>query len=133
MATPFDFVKSITFEKREDMFEDPQAEKEYTPFIVNRALSYFPDCVLYANEMNMYRDTPIKSQYSYLKNSIQKKKRYSKWLKKQQLHDDVHQVSIFYKYSLSKALEIMPLLSQDEIEFIKQEINEGGKNGIKEK
>ena len=59
----FDFVNSINYDKR-DLFEDPQAEKDYVPFLVNRSLSYFPDTALYANEMNQQAGIPKRWQYA---------------------------------------------------------------------
>ena len=48
---PFDFLKAINVSKK-NLIVDDITEAEYKPFLVNRALSYFPDTILYANEMN---------------------------------------------------------------------------------
>ena len=45
--TPFDFLNAINDTKK-DLFQDPQADKDYNAFMVNRGLSLFPDTVLYA-------------------------------------------------------------------------------------
>jgi hypothetical protein len=74
--SPFDFINAINFTK-ENLFNDPQAKKDYAAFIVNRGLSYFPDTVMYANEMNRFPSTPEEWQFSYFLNSIAKKKRFS--------------------------------------------------------
>lgn len=123
--TPFDFVNAINFDKR-DLFEDPQAEKDYSPFLVNRALSYFHDTVLYANEMNRHPHIDKRMQFEFLKGSITKRKRFSKWTKKTASTDDVTAVCKFYKYSVEKGLEAMTLLSQEQIEHIKQQMGKGG-------
>ena len=124
--TPFEFVNAINHGK-EDLFEDPQAEKDYVPFIVNRSLSYFPDTVLYANAMNACGPIPKKWQFDFLRMSIPKRKRFSKWAKKSTYTDDVIAVSQFYKYSLEKASEVMSLLSQEQLEYIKQQMDKGGR------
>lgn len=49
---PFDFLNSISYKKNYIMHSDIE-EKEYVPFLTNRGLSYYPDTVLHANEMNM--------------------------------------------------------------------------------
>ena len=52
--SPFDFVTSISFSKQNLITESewPDAtEKEYLPFMVNKALSYFQDTILFSNEM----------------------------------------------------------------------------------
>lgn len=124
--SPFDFVNAITYNKQ-DLFQDPQAEKDYVPFIVNRALSYFPDTVLYANAVNT-TNIPKQWQFDFLRLSVSKRKRFSKWSKKDSVSDDVRAVQEYYKYSVEKALEVMSILSKDEIEKIKQLMVKGGKS-----
>lgn len=123
----FDFVNAINYDKR-DLFDDVQADKDYAPFIVNRSLSYFPDTVLYANVMNGRGHLSKKMQFEFLKNSIPKKKRYSKWVKKEVASDDLTAVCRFYKYSVEKALEVISILSSEQINFIKQSMETGGKS-----
>ena len=65
--TPFDFVNLVLHTKKP---EDELDFKDYAPFIVNRSLSYHIDCVLYANEMNLWPSTDKDMQYQYLLNSI---------------------------------------------------------------
>ena len=48
---PFKFTDAINYTK-EDIMIDDITEKAYNPFLINRSLSYFPDTVLAANEMN---------------------------------------------------------------------------------
>jgi hypothetical protein len=67
--SPFDFLNSINDTKK-DLFDDPQAEKDYNSYLINRGLSYFPDTVLYANEMNRNFDIAKRWQFDFLKNSI---------------------------------------------------------------
>ena len=105
--------------------EDESVEKEYTPFVVNRCLSYFMDTVLYANEMNRYSGIDKKMQFDYLLSSIRKNKRYSKWLKRESV-ENLGLVKEFYGYSDSKAREILDILSEDDIEFIRQKLDRGG-------
>lgn len=124
--SPFEFVNEINFGKK-DLFEDPQADKDYIPFIVNRALSYFPDTVLYANEMNKNTHISKEMQFDFLRESISKRKRFSKWLKKPIAPDDLTLISNYYKYSGRKALEVLSLLSSEQIECIRQEMHKGGK------
>lgn len=124
--TPFDFVNSINYEKK-DLFEDPQAEKDYKAFIVNKALSYFPDTVLYANAMNVHNQIPVEWQFDFLISTITKKRRYSKWNKKEIPSESLTAVSTFYKYSTEKALEAMSILSNEQINAIKQQMDKGGK------
>ena len=86
MATPFDFLNAINFTK-EDMFQDPQSNKDYNAFLVNRGLSYFHDTIFYANEMNRNSHLSKEQQFSFLIYSVSKKKRFSKWAKEPLLED----------------------------------------------
>ena len=82
----WDFVNDITLNKKDLMTnsESPNTtEKMYEPFLVNRALSYYPDCILSANEMNIQPFLEKKMQYDYLLHTIRPRKRFSKWVKKE--------------------------------------------------
>ena len=48
-------VPSI-LQTKKNVFSDEHEYKDYKAFMVNRALSFHMDCVLYANEMNLYPD-----------------------------------------------------------------------------
>ena len=65
MVKPFDYVNDINYGKKNIMVDDV-AEKDYNAFIVNRALSYFNDTVLYANEMNIHHSLDSKLQYKII-------------------------------------------------------------------
>ena len=64
---PFEYSKAINITKQDIMVDD-LAENDYNSFIVNRSLSYFPDTVLYANEMNRYHFLDKKLQYEFYLN-----------------------------------------------------------------
>jgi len=55
-----DWLNSINFNK-ENLMEDPDAKKDYPPYIINRCLSGHLDCVMFANEMNKYSSQILKS------------------------------------------------------------------------
>ena len=124
--TPFDFINAINLTKK-NLFEDPQAEKDYLPFLVNRGLSYFPDTVLYANEMNRNSGIPKDWQFSFFLNTIPKKKRFSKWHKKDADSDSLTLVKEYFGYSSEKALEALSILSDDQLAMIKEKLYKGGK------
>ena len=66
--TPFDFVNSITYNKKPLMTgteNDELAESSYVPFVVNKSLSYFPDTILHANEMNQYNSIDNAAGYVF--------------------------------------------------------------------
>jgi len=124
--TPFDFLNAIN-ENKKDLFQDPQAEKDYSPFMINRGLSFFPDTVLYANEMNKSVQIPAKWQFEFLKNSIPKKKRFSKWHKKDATTEQLKLVMKHYKYSEKKAHEVLSILSTKQIAELQAQYDHGGR------
>lgn len=120
---PFDLVNSINYTKK-DILEE---EKDYNAYMVNRALSYFPDTVMYANEMNIHHHLDGKTQYQFLINIVRKKKRFSKW-NKTSTSDDLNAVKEYYGYSNDKARDVLDLLTNSELKKIKESINHGGTN-----
>lgn len=127
--TPFDFVNAINSSKKPDiieMDEDPiGAEKQYVPFVVNKALSYFPDTIMYANAMNVNNHLDHKLQFHYLLNSTRPAKRMAKWVKKQD-NDDLELIKNYYGYSTEKAKQALSLLSSSQISTLKEQLKEGG-------
>jgi len=105
---------------------DDISEKSYPAFMVNRALSYFNDTVLYANEMNVNHHIDNKLQYQFLINIVRKKKRFSKWLKPQEVNN-LELIKEYYGYSNEKAKSVLPLFNNEQIELLKQRIYKGGK------
>ena len=71
---PFEFIKSINQTKKDLIKDEPLAEKDYKPFLVNRGLSFFQDTVLQVNEMNRLHFLDNKLQFDYLLNSIRPRK-----------------------------------------------------------
>ena len=125
--TPFDFINAINLTKKDLLAEDPMAKKDYVPFIINRGLGYFPDTVLYANEMNRNASIPVDRQFSFLLNSISKKKRFSKWHKKDAETESLRVVKEYFGYSDSKTQEALSILSDDQLVMIKEKLYKGGK------
>ena len=105
---------------------DPENEKHYNSFVINRSLSYFPDTVAIANEMNKYHHLDSRLQISFLINIIRKRKRFSKWIKPE-IENDVEVVKEYYGYSNEKARQILPLLTPEQIQAIRKKVNKGGR------
>lgn len=122
---PFDYVNTINYTK-EDIMKDDISEKKYNAFLINRSLSYFYDTVAIANEMNLKPHLDNRLQYDFLRSIVRKKKRFSKWDKMDKL-ESVNNVMEYYGYSREKALQVLPLLNSDQLDFIKAKLNKGGK------
>jgi len=124
--SPFDFLNSINHSKINLIDENCDNTKYYNSYMINRSLSYFPDTVIIANEMNRLHHIESKMQNDFLINIIRKKKRFSKW-DKSSTSDNFQAVKEYFSYSNSKTKQIMSLLSQDEIAIIKKKVYKGGR------
>lgn len=124
---PFDYLNAINYTK-EDLLVDalPEDEKKYSPFMVNRGLSYFPDTVLFANEMNRYHNLDNKLQFDFLRTVVRKRKRFSKWNKKDS-NSRVDVIKVVYGYSEEKAESVADLFTEETIAQMRASISKGGK------
>ena len=123
--SPFDFVTAINSSKKNLINEDPALEKEYNPFLTNKALSYFTDTIMDANQMNMHHGIDKKLQFDYLINIIRPGKRFSKWAKKVE-NNDRDLVKTYYGYNDRNADVALSLLSADQLKIIRERLENGG-------
>lgn len=120
----WDIINSINSGK--DISSEDNFKSLYTPFIVNKGLSYFIDTILYAQEMNMNPHLDTDMQYQYFINSIRPKKRFSKWAKKEQ-NDDATIVKEYYQYNDRKTQSALEVLSPEQIQIIRKKLEKGGR------
>jgi hypothetical protein len=125
MSNPFDYATAI-LQSKQQLIVDDLTEKEYQPFLVNRALSQHKDCVLFANEMNRRHHSDKKLQNDFLLNTIRSMKRpFAKWAKAEK-NDDLECIKLAYGLSDSKAREVLRLLSKEQILQLKEDTYKGG-------
>jgi hypothetical protein len=121
--SPFDFVDFILRKKT------PEGEldfKDYSPFIVNRSLSYHLDCVPYVQEMNMWPSLDKDMQYQYFLNNIRPMKRkFAPW-QKSEVEKNIECVKTYFGYSNQKAREALCILTDEQIAEIKRKTDKGG-------
>ena len=122
---PFDYVNDILNAKK-NLINDELSEGLYNSFLTNRSLSYHFDCVLFANEMNRRHHTDKKMQYDFFINTIRTKKRpFAKWVKNEK-SEDLECIKTYFGFSESKALEVLDLLSDEDIKTIREKTDIGG-------
>lgn len=121
----FDIVKNIT-ESNEDILVD-ETEKDYAPFVVNRALSFNLDCVFIVQELNKYGSLPKRMQYDFLRHSIDKRKRYGRWTKRDTISDDIELIKRAYNYSNEKAQTVLSVMTDKQLLELRQLMDTGGK------
>ena len=77
--------------------------------------------------MNGYHFLDKKIQFHFLINSIRKKKRFGgKWLSQAKLKN-LEYVKEYYGYSNEKAKQALNILKDEQVEFIKETLNKGGR------
>jgi hypothetical protein len=122
MSNPFEIVNNILQEK-----EPTEDLLNFVPFVTNRALSYHYDCVMQANEMNLRSGIDSNMHYSFLFHSIRKYKRpFKKWQKKEKEEENVAEIKEYYGVSTIRARELLPLLSEENLKFMKERLQKGG-------
>ena len=115
-VSPFVWVDALSQKKGDPMAE--YGEAAYPAYMVNRAMSQYPDCVQFAAEINLYRDIPNRYSYDYYRNSLRPAKRYAKWGKKKTREGDVGIVMDHYEISRERAEEYLSILTEDQVKEI---------------
>ena len=121
-----DWLKSINETKTNLVDNDSTIETKYPSYIVNRCMSGQIDTLMFANEMNINNHLDNKLQYDFLLYTLRKRKRFSPWLKKEQVND-LDLVKKHYGYSNEKAKVALTLLTKTQIEHIRNKHDMGGK------
>lgn len=121
--TIFDFLKDLS-ENKQDILDDTN-ESQYDCYMINRYLSMHPTTMLYANEMNKLYFLPKRMQYDYLFNSIRKERRYFKYMKSEKI-EDIELVKEYFGYGRRKAKDALRVLSEEDIEYMREKLNKGG-------
>ena len=118
---PFDLAADITNGKVGLITKENA--KDYNAFMVNKILSYYPDTLLYAQQMNEMPHLPLDMQYDYLMGSIKKKKRWAKWNKKEK-STDLLAVATYYNTSYRIARQYLAVLTDDQLKVIRDTVAE---------
>ena len=121
-----DWLNSINQTKKNLIDEDPSIEKKYPSYIINRCFSGHLDAIMFANEMNRYNFLPKRMQYDFYINSVRKRKRFSPWMRKDEI-DNINVIKKYYECSNERAKEIIKILNKEQVDFIKSKFEIGGK------
>jgi len=119
-----EIIPSILQTKQNCMLTE-QDEKQYPHFMVNRALSYHIDTVLAANAINLFPHADNRLKYDFLLNIVRPYRRpFQKWEKRVE-PVDLAVVKEYYGYSDAKALEVLSILSDEQINHLKEKTYKG--------
>lgn len=125
MADLFKEILPSILKTKQNVMMTEQDEKQYPSFMVNRAMSQFPDTVLIANYLNLYPNLDNRLKYDFLLNMVKPYKRpFGKWAKRAE-PVDLATIKEYYGYSDAKALEALSILTPDQINSLKLELEKG--------
>jgi len=128
MPELFKEIIPAILQTKKNPFRDELDYKDYKPFLINRALSYHIDCVLYANEMNLHPTIDFDQQFSYLLNTIRPMKRKFQPWQKAEAFKDMECVKQYFGYSNEKAKDALRILNNDQLMEIRALTDKGGRN-----
>lgn len=132
MSGLFDVINLI---HTKDHYPTTEELGDYSSFMGNRALSQFQELIFHAQTMNENWGIPKEANFAFYFHSVSKKKRFSKWAKKEDLEEEkIKKLKEYYGYSTIKAREIIPLIDQLGLwEQIDEDLHKGGKGKTKTK
>jgi len=116
------FINSINNLKNDKLIDDPELEKDYNPFFINRSLSYHLDTLIHAFKMDKYSGLSKSHQYFYLLNKVKKAKRFTKFVRRSNTKsepDDLRMVQEHFNYNIQKARSALSILSKEELNAIR--------------
>jgi len=122
----FDFLGDITKTKQNILRQDSDAERDYSPWIINKALSMNIETVLYAQEMNSNYGLTKQMQYDFYVSSIRPGYRKMTWAKDVN-NEDVKMLQAHYQINREKATDLLSVLTAAQLEEIKMKTDKGGK------
>jgi len=124
----FDIVKAVA-ESKHDYFRGETkdvADKTYVPFLVNKALSFHIDTVLYANEMNQRGHLDNLLQHDYLINTVRSRRRKSNKWPKPSDDNDIKAVMEYYECNYNRAKDYLTVLTANQLAVIHDRTKKGG-------
>jgi len=120
-----DIIGSINFKSGNvfDNAHNPDLEKTYNAFVVNRNFSFRLNAVLAANEMNKNHWLDNKMQYDFMYHILPKGK-FTKWQKSEDINS-LELVKEYYGYNEVKAREALKVLKPSDLDVIRKRLDKG--------
>ena len=121
---PFDYAHDLVTKEKYD--EEIPDRKDYKQFLINRTLSYDKELIHHINYLNQLPDIIDKFHYDFIHKSIKKKKRKKNYWAKAKKYEHLEMIKEYFNYSTPKALSVLSVLSDKDIETIKIRVYKGG-------
>ena len=119
-VSPFHYIKSINKKTYEYDLSG------YNPFLTNRAFAGFIDTIMLAEELNQYHHLSPALQYDFYYYAVRKGNRFDP-IPKREDPPYLEVVMEYYNYSRQKAMEVMHLLSEQDIQNMIKTMDKGGR------
>lgn len=110
---PFKVINAINSGK------EPETPEKFSPWLTNRFFSFFPDTLYAAQMMNLNYDLEPSYQLTFLINTIRPSKRWTKWLKKDQI-SNYELIQNWYGFGDKKTKEALAVLTKEQISEIRK-------------
>jgi len=118
-----DIIYNISGSK-EKLRWNPDIEKAYDPFLINRAFCSDNDTIPAISLLNMLKDLPKEAHYLYLNIAVQpKKKRYIPFLKSSETDKNIQLLSEMLQISKYVLCDYMKILTLDQKAKLIDELN----------
>ena len=130
MPGVFDFINDFSHLKEnivENSDNPEETIKDYNAYLSNRTMSYFPDALSYAQELNLYHSvlTP-RQQFDYYFYGLRKKKRFSKQAKIDK-PENLAMIQDIYGFDRKKAITALKILTENQLSDLKIQYEMGKK------
>lgn len=121
----WELLKDVSEKKENIIKRDPERIKDWNPYAVNMVLSLHKDAILFVNEVNCRPKITPMQHYKYLFYALPKARRFAKKAKPKRM-EKLEVIRAYYDYNMTRALEVVDLLSDDDIKVMKQKLYKGG-------
>lgn len=115
--SPFVWVDNLCQKTGGDMIE-LHGEAAYPAFMINRAMSQYPDCIFPAAEMNLYPDLAPRMQYDYYFHGLRKAKRFAKWGKRKVADETIERVMRHYQVNREVAESYLKVMTEEQVKHV---------------
>lgn len=124
----FKFVEAVSKSKK-DLIKDAEIpedmEKEYNPYITNKAFSFYVDTILHANEMNAKHWVFKDAQFRYYLGGLRPRFRKTEWFKAKK-DSDLDNIQQVFQCNRTVAKQYMKVLSKENLQIINNKVSKGG-------
>jgi hypothetical protein len=118
-------LKSVN--SKSELLDESFIDEFYQPFLINKILSQFTDCVSYVADMDRnQKHLTYFDQYHYYYLTLRKKYRYTPWIKPY-ISDDVQYLMDYYNLSLQKSLDTERIIAPHKMAMIRKLMTQGGR------